>query len=80
MSDTNILSSLAAANALPLLSQLFPDSTIYIPSAVEQELQMALAFGRRHVEPVLAALSAGLLCRIELTVTERAQMATLPSH
>lgn len=80
VSDTNILSSLAAANALPLLLQLFPDDTIYIPPAVEQELQTALAFGRRHVERVLAALTAGMICRIELTVAERAQMATLPSH
>lgn len=80
VSDTNILSSLAAANALPLLSQLFPGDTIYIPPAVEQELQTALAFGRHHVERILAALDAGMICRMELTVAERAQMAVLPSH
>ena len=80
VSDTNILSSLAAADALPLLLQLFPDDTIYIPPAVEQELQTALAFGRRHVERVLVALTAGMICRIELTAVERSQMATLPSQ
>lgn len=80
VSDTNILSSLAAADALSLLSQLFPDDTIHIPPAVEQELQAAFDFGKRHVERIFAALDAGVIHLIELTTAERVHMTTLPSQ
>jgi predicted nucleic acid-binding protein len=40
VSDTNIPSSLAAGKALSSLSLLFPDTTIYIPPTVYQELQI----------------------------------------
>jgi hypothetical protein len=36
VSDTNIPSSFAAANALHLLPKLFQGDTLYIPPAVEQ--------------------------------------------
>jgi len=78
VSDTNILSSLAAADALSLLSQLFPDDTIHIPPAVEQELQTALAFGKWHITRVLSALESGALQRVELTSAEQRRMAALP--
>jgi len=80
VSDTNILSSLAAADALPLLPQLFPGDTIHLPPAVEQELQTALGFGKRHVERVFEALDAGAIHHIELTPTERSHMTMLPSQ
>lgn len=77
VSDTNILSSLAAADALSLLAQLFPDDTIHIPPAVEQELQTALAFGKQHIARVFTALENQTLHRIELTDDERFRMAIL---
>jgi predicted nucleic acid-binding protein len=80
VSDTNILSSLAAADALLLLSQIFPNDTIHIPPAVEQELQAALAFGKQHIDRIFVAIQIGAFHRIELTVTERLRMATLPSR
>ena len=43
ISDTNILSSLAAGNALFLLRKLFTHSKIYIPPAVEIELQQGFS-------------------------------------
>jgi hypothetical protein len=39
VSDTNILSSLVAANALTLLQQLFIRSMLSIPPAVRDELR-----------------------------------------
>ncbi len=78
VSDTNLLSSLAAANALFLLLQLFPDDTIHIPPAVEQELQTALAFGKQHIKRVFATLERGTFHRIELTIEERLRLTTLP--
>ena len=79
VSDTNILSSLASADALDLLAPLFHGDTIHIPPAVEQELQVALDYGNAHVERVFQALEAGDIQRIELTDAERLLMATLPA-
>lgn len=42
ISDTNILSSLAAGQGFHLLSRLFPGKVIYIPPAVQKELQAGL--------------------------------------
>jgi predicted nucleic acid-binding protein len=80
ISDTNILSSLAAANALPILPPLFACDIVHIPPAVEQELQDALAFGKQHVGHVFQALEDGYIRRITLTAMERSSMATLPAH
>lgn len=80
VSDTNILSSFAATDALFRLSQAFPNDTIHIPPAVEQELQAALVFGRQHIERIFTAIQIGAFHRIELTSAERLRMATLPSR
>jgi predicted nucleic acid-binding protein len=53
VSDTNIPSSLAAGNALSSLSVLFPDTAIYIPPTVYQELQIGLERGKTHLNLVL---------------------------
>lgn len=42
ISDTNILSSLAAGDALPFLFELFPKTSICIPVAVQEELQLGM--------------------------------------
>jgi predicted nucleic acid-binding protein len=39
ISDTNILRSFAAADALSLLTELFSSYTLHIPPAVEKELE-----------------------------------------
>jgi len=80
ISDANILSSLAAADALDLLIELFPRDTIYIPPAVEQELQVALDYGKTHVKRVVQALKNREIWRIELTEAERVLMTTLPAN
>ena len=45
ISDTNILSSFAAADALSLLTELFSDYTLHIPPAVEKELEEEFNLG-----------------------------------
>lgn len=60
ISDTNILSSLAAGEALSLLFRLFPNASIFIPPAVHRELQTGLAYGQKHLEAILQAVGAKL--------------------
>lgn len=79
ISDTNILSSFAAGNALPLLFRLFPNTTVLIPPAVHQELQTGLTYGKRYLAEVLQLLAAGKLQIISLSNDEKQIAATLPA-
>jgi len=77
ISDTNILSSLAAGEALSLLFRLFPNATIYIPPAVQRELQTGLAYGQKHPETILQAIG-GKLQVSPLAESEQALAKGLP--
>ncbi|MEN8220679.1 MAG: hypothetical protein ABFS56_30870 [Pseudomonadota bacterium] len=77
VSDTNILSSFAAADALHLLPKLFQGDTIYIPPAVEQELHKGLDYGQKHIE--LIFLQVGDIQVLHLTDAERSLIASLPA-
>lgn len=79
VTDTNILSSLAAAEALAELPKLFRGETFYLPPAVEQELRQGLIYGKRHIERVFQAVQANFFQVLELTEVERVLTATLPS-
>lgn len=79
ISDTNILSSFAAGNALPLLFRLFPNTTILVPPAAQQELQTGLAYGKRHLAEVLQSIVAGKLHIISLSNDEQQSAAKLPA-
>jgi predicted nucleic acid-binding protein len=76
LSDTNIISSFAAAGAFPWLLQLFRHTNIHIPPAVQQELQAGLARGKTYLEPVLASKE---LCVLELSEVEKQLAQTLPA-
>ncbi len=78
ISDTNILSSLAACESLSLLSRLFPDAVIYIPPAVEQELQVGVNRGQTYVNLVLRAIAIGDIQILDLSAQEREIIPTLP--
>jgi predicted nucleic acid-binding protein len=58
VSDTNILSSLAAGDSLPALLRLFARSTLCIPPSVRDELQMGLDKGRTYLEPIFRVITA----------------------
>jgi predicted nucleic acid-binding protein len=78
ISDTNILSSLAAAETVALLFQLFPKAQILIPPAVEQELQAGLQRKQAHLASVFQALTAGHLSVQPLSAKESALAQSLP--
>jgi len=80
VSDTNILSSLAAANALALLQQLFARSMLSIPPAVRDELRTAVDRGKTYLEPLVMAIAAGEILLLELTEDEQSLTATLPRN
>lgn len=78
ISDTNILSSLAAANALGDLQRLFAHSRLSIPPAVRDELLLAVDRGRTYLAVVVAAIAAGDIPVIVLSNEERALQNILP--
>jgi len=80
VSDTNILSSLAATNALALLQQLFARSMLSIPPAVRDELRTAVDRGKTYLEPLVMAITAGEILLLELTEDEQSLTATLPRN
>jgi len=78
VSDTNILSSFAAADGLLYLFKLFPNEILYIPPAVELELHAALSHGKSHVQLVFGAIHQGAIQVLPLTRSELALTTTLP--
>lgn len=79
ISDTNILSSLAAGDALPLLFQLFPNQTIYIPPAVQQEVLAGLS-RRSYLIAVSEALTRAQIQVLSLSAVEHEVAQQLPSR
>ncbi len=78
ISDTNILSSLAAGESLSLLLRLFPNRLIYIPPAVYQELQVGLDRGNAYLNLVLQAIATDKIQLLDLSITEQQIVKTLP--
>lgn len=79
ISDTNILSSLAAGDSLYLLFLLFPSSQISIPPAVLDELQAGLAHGHTHVESVLQEIANNKIKVLPLSREEEHFSKSLPT-
>lgn len=78
VSDTNILNSLAAANAFGELQRLFIRSTLSIPPAVRDELQVAVERGRSYLDSLITAIAAGDIPVLALTDDEHTLLSTLP--
>lgn len=78
VSDANILGSLAAADALELLAQLFRGDKILIPQAVERELQAGLTHGAFHLQRIFAAIHHGKIHVLRLTESEQTLTTTMP--
>ena len=70
VSDTNILSSLAAGDALPALLHVFGRSTFCIPPSVRDELQAGLAKGRTYLEPIFRAITTQQIVVVALSSDE----------
>jgi predicted nucleic acid-binding protein len=80
VSDTNILSSLAAGDALPALLHLFRRSTFCIPPGVRDELQAGLAKGRPYLEPIFGAIATQRIVVIALSGDEEQALRTYPQR
>ena len=78
ISDTNILGSFAAAQALPSLLQLFKKNDIYIPPAVYQELKNGLERSNVHLTAVIELVDSGQIQILELSTSERSRLPSLP--
>ncbi len=80
ISDTNILSSFAAADSLFLLARLFPNNKIFIPPVVEAELVAGVAHGKSYLATVLQAIKFNEIEILTLSLPEKLLSQTLPNR
>ncbi|MDM8527742.1 hypothetical protein QUF58_05950 [Anaerolineales bacterium HSG24] len=80
ISDTNILSSFAACDSLPLLFRLFSRSEICIPPAVQDELQVGLKYGKTHLNIALKEIFENRIQRLPLSSNEQEFSQNLPKN
>ncbi len=78
-SDTNILGSLAAGNAITAFCQLYANENLVISPAVQQELEDGLARGHQHLERVFSALQARRIKVVSLSAEEELHTFNYPS-
>ena len=78
ISDTNILSSLAAGDALSALDALYKHARLVIPPAVQKELQAGFAEGKAHLHSVLEAIQLQQIEVIPLSAEEELLTFTYP--
>lgn len=79
ISDTNILSSLAACDALSPLFRLLQAPIIYIPPTVYQELHKGLEKGKTYLNPVFELLATHQIQVIDLLEFEQNMIKSLPN-
>ena len=78
ISDSNILSSFAAARSLPLLFAVVGEDTIYISPAVYRELQEGLVRGLSYLSGILELIESKRIRLLAVTDQDWEQMALLP--
>jgi len=77
---TNILSSLAAGDSLPLLLKLFARSQFSIPPGVRDELQAGLDKGRNYLQPIFHAIAARQIEVMPLSSDEETALQGYPQR
>ena len=78
VSDTNILSSLAAGEAFPALLQLFAPSVLWIPPAVFQELLAGMDSEKTYLAPVFQAIAVQQIVVMGLSPSEEQLLQHYP--
>ncbi len=78
VSDTNILSSLAAVEALHYLFKLFPKADVCIPPSVQQELQIGLDRQQMYLVSIFQAIHAEQIHVLALSLQEQQLSENLP--
>jgi predicted nucleic acid-binding protein len=79
ISDTNILSSLAAGDSLPSLLKLFAKAKIAIPFSVKDEIQVGFNKGQIYLETVLQAIETNNIEVLELSAEEELLIFNYPN-
>lgn len=79
VSDTNTLSSFAAARALDLLFAALHVEVIYVPPAVQAELSAGIERRIVHLQQIQDLFDAGRLQVVELTEDEDVFQSSLPA-
>lgn len=80
ISDTNILSSMAAGDSFPALLRLFARAKIAIPFGVQEELQAGLERGRTYLEPIIHSIQSGRIEVVPLSAEEELLTFNYPSR
>lgn len=79
IADTSILGSFAAARGLDLLLSALAVETIFIPPAVQHEIETGLARGVAHLQAVLDMMGSGNVQVLSVEPGDRTRMGGLPS-
>ncbi|MEM7127142.1 MAG: hypothetical protein AAF702_12495 [Chloroflexota bacterium] len=80
ISDANILSSFAAADALDHLRRLFPKARIAVPPSVVIELRNGLDYGKSHLKTVLDTITENDIDVLPLSRAEEKLRLQLPQR
>lgn len=78
ISDTNILSTMAAGTAFPSIHRLYGQRALVIPPAVERELQAGFATGKTYLQPVIEDISNGRIEVLPLSAEEEFLTFSIP--
>ena len=78
--DTNVLSSLAAGDCLPALSQLYTHAQLTIPPTLRQVSHEGLDRGKTHLQPVIQAIAAQEIEVVSLSAEEELRTFLYPAN
>ncbi len=79
VADTSVLSSFAAARGLELVLAALQTETIFIPPAVQQEIEAGLSYGAVHLQAVVDLIRGGTFEVLEVEPADRERMVALPT-
>ena len=80
VSDTNILSSLAAGDSFPALSRLYQRDRLVIPPSVQHELDIGFERGLNYLQPVLEAIQVRQIEVLSLSAEEEILTYKYPTN
>jgi predicted nucleic acid-binding protein len=78
VADTSVLGSFAAARGLELLLAALKIEKVFIPRAVQQEIEIGLDSGAVHLQAVVDLINSGKIEVLEVEPADRKRMTVLP--
>ena len=79
VADTSVLSSFAAARGLDLLLDVLGVEALFMPSAVQREVQVGLERGAEYLQAIVELVKAGRIRVLTFEPTDSECVASLPS-